>query len=471
MLKSEFWLQKGVLGIMLATIILTGCGDKSSSCKQSVLTVKDIEETAAEKNTEVEPEDQDFVQDLQEMGSIYTMLNEETVDVYLEDHGMEDISPVCFYDPGEAPRMKLYFDRETGRGCGLKYEETKDGSFLLGFAMEGYDDSASARWNYPNPYSTHMVYDEGFYQVDQIHCFVAGRASDLEESCTYTQEGRPCTYQVRGCVEAGEGKGGPEDILTIFYSYREDGTLQEKVYQLNEKVNLGGEQRYVYDGQERLQYAQLDINGEYYLIYEGDSMTPSAYLEVYPFYSRFVRMEERDYYGRVELPGYGIDAFLHQTGLSPQDQFYKYQWHNESSIDTGIWSHSDISLTLYFDPERELGCGYMDYFGEPFEDMSGFMFRGCMEIDCKGNDPYGVFVFYDGTLGSLPPEELPNAYEHESMYVCDYDGDRLMRIWMYGTGSDTERFFIYDGDSKVPSYCLNWVYGTRDIITLFKFVY
>ena len=109
--------------------------------------------------------------------------------------------------------------------------------------------------------------------------------------------------------------------------------------------------------------------------------------------------------------------------------------------------------------------------------MSGFMFKGCVEIDCRENDPYGVFALYEGDsmdeiyLSSLSPEELPDAFGHESLYICEYDGEKLMRIWMYGTGSDTTRFFIYEGGSDMPSYCLNLVSGFTHGATLFKFVY
>lgn len=189
-----------------------------------------------------------------------------------------------------------------------------------------------------------------------------------------------------------------------------------------------------------------------------------------------VPLAEQDCHNRVNVPRDGVDAFLSQVGLSRQDKFHEYRWHNESSH-TIAWSHSDVVLTLYFDPERELGCGYLDYPEETFTDMDGFMFKGCIEIDCKETDPYGVFALYEGDsmdeiyLGNLPPEKLPDAYEYESLYVCEYDGERLMRIWMYGTGSDTERFFIYDGDSDMPSYCLNLVDGVTHGATLFKFVY
>ncbi|MDE6641030.1 MAG: hypothetical protein K2K63_10920 [Acetatifactor sp.] len=233
---------------------------------------------------------------------------------------------------------------------------------------------------------------------------------------------------------------------------------------------------YVYDELERLLYVEQGRFDTFYMVYEGDSMIPAAYLELDYYFLKFVPLAEQDYHNRVNVPRDGVDAFLSQVGLSRQDKFHEYRWHNESS-DTIIWSHSDVVLTLYFDPERELGCGYLDYPGETLTDMDGFMFKGCIEIDCKETDPYGVYALYEGDsmdeihLGNLPPDKLPDAYEYESDYICEYDGERLMRIWMYGTGSDTERFFIYDGDSDMPLYCLNLVNGVTHGATLFRFIY
>lgn len=478
---------------IICVLWLVGCGGEAVSPQPENETLYEAErvsvaeESQADWSSKEEPENtpqpETAARENPYEGSRYELLDEEGVEAYLKNLGMEDISPICYYDPEGAPKLELYYDRETGQGCGLEYEETEAGSYLQGFEIGGYESHfGKYYWNFHNPYSTQIAYGES-WRIDRIPDFLYQKTTGLEETYTYDSENRLCAYHLRGCVKTEEGERGQEELFTVSFSYRENGTLQEKEYWFNEEVfgheSVDWNPHYVYDELERLLYVEHGRRGAFdtsYLIYEGDSMIPTAYLVPYRHSTHLDRVEEQDYHNRIDVPRHGVDAFLSQVGLSRQDKFYEYQWHNESSADT-VWSHSDVVLTLYFDPERELGCGYWDYPGETLIDMDGFMFKGCMEIDCKENDPYGVFAMYEGDsmdeiyLGNLPPDELPNAFPHESMYVCEYEGERLMRIWMYGTGSDTERFFIYDGDSDRPSYCLNLVYGVTHGATLFKFVY
>lgn len=419
--------------------------------------------------------------------TIFELLDGESAEEYLQDYGVEDVSPVYFYNLEGEPKLELYFDGGTGRGCGLKYEETEAGIDLLGFELAGYDKSAGASyWDYTNPYTTKIQYDDGALHVDRVPYVLRKYYPILkfEEFYEYDEDGRLCAYHLGGEMQTEDGGSEKEEIFTVFFYYRKEGSLREKVYQYNEEyfqyVAVGGERSDVYDERERLLYVETEYEKDYYFIYEEDAMIPTAYLELYPRYLDFVRLEDKDYDNRADIPRDGVEAFLRQVGLSPQDKFYEYQWRNESSSEN-VWSHSDIILTLYYDPERELGCGYFDYPGESLEDMSGFMFKGCVEIDCREKDPYGVYAEYNlsehyrldevDIYHGMSPEELPQAYEYESQYVCEYDGGRLMRIWMYGTGSSNERFFIYDGDSDVPSYCLNLVSGVFAGATLFKFIY
>lgn len=471
---------------ILLALCLVGCGGEAQFGQSEPGTAEIYEDTAVESQAGLQSEEghgdmlqpETAVRENPYAGSMYDLLTEEDVEEYLKGLEMENVNPVCFYDLNGAPKLKLYCDWETGRGCGLAYEETEDGTDLLGFEINGY--GWNDYWNFPNPYSTQIRHGEDL-RIDRIPYFIYKMITGLEETYTYDSENRLCAYHLRGCVKTEGEESKQEELFTVSYSYRENGTLQEKEYQFNDEVfghvSVDWNPHYVYDELERLLYVEYGRRKAFdtgYLIYEGDSMIPAAYLELDYYSLYFVSLEEQDYHNRVNVPRDGVDAFLSQVGLSRQDKFHEYRWHN----DTGeAWSHSDVVLTLYFDPERELGCGYLDYPGETLTDMDGFMFKGCIEIDCKETDPYGVFALYEGDsmdeiyLGNLPPEELPDAYEHESLYVCEYDGERLMRIWMYGTGSDTERFFIYAGDSDMPLYCLNLVNGVTHGATLFKFVY
>ncbi|MCM1186630.1 MAG: hypothetical protein NC251_08895 [Lachnoclostridium sp.] len=238
------------------------------------------------------------------------------------------------------------------------------------------------------------------------------------------------------------------------------------------------EQYYAYDEWERLIYADLPGEGEYYFCYEETSMedsmeasmVPYAFLEVYPRFCSFNRLAKEDY-SFMDVPKGGEEAFLRQAGLTKEDILHEYQWQNESG-DGIVWSHEAVCLTVYYDKEKETGCGYFAYPKEDFTDMSGFMFRGCEKIKLsETEDPYGVLAPYytEGKpyISFIPLEDM---FQWESSsYECKYDKDRLMYIWMYGTGSDTERFYIYEDDNDMPAYCLNVRRGTNDGITLFEF--
>lgn len=412
--------------------------------------------------------------------TIYELICEETKEDYLQRHGVKDISPICFPRPGGQLGAELYFDKETGRGFGLKYEETEAGTELLGFEIPGYQEGLNWTWNYPNPYSTKIAYcDETYAKADRLPSYVIKNVTDYEEVYEYGLNGKISAYKVTGFVDKGAGNVEKEEIFKVIFSYREDGSLKEKKCWLNPYVSKNcvnskycsfvcEEQYYVYDELERLIYASLQGEGEYYFCYEEDAMTPYAYLEPHLLFCNFYRLEEKDY-SYMDVPEGGVDAFLCQAGLTKQDLFCEYQWHNESSIDTVIWSHDDICLTLYYDKEKEVGCGYFEYPGESFSDMEGFMFKGCEKLECKEADTYAVYAdYHDGktNIYRIPLDEL---FQFDSwQYDCKYDNDRLMYIWLYGTNRDTERVYIYDKDSDYPSYCLNlvWDYG----ITLFEFV-
>lgn len=452
---------KNVLGIIiLAAAIMTGCGGRGTPPESSISEITGKGEAA-----------------------VGAQSSEQELEEYLEGFGVAAVSPVCFYDPEGAPKLELYYDRETGRGCGLKYEETEDGTELWGFAMDGY--WRDAYWNFPNPYSTNMIYDNGAHEVvDKLPDLLNDVASEYEENFEHDQEGRLCAYHLMGYVET---EGRQEELLTVSFSHREDGTLQEKVYQYNEEVvpyrELGGSQYYVYDERERLLYAEFEtVMGDCYFVYEDDSMVPCAYLEVdsHSHFASFVRLREKEYDNWLEVPREGAEAFLSQVGLCLQDKIYEYRRNDDGAFVKEAYTETEV--TLYYDPEKELGCGYRDYPKASLRDMSGFQFKGCVEIDCREYDPYEVYAEYhtgheqrycldEIDVYCQPLEELPDRYSYENAYACEYQGDRLIRILMDDACGRVERFYIYDGESGVPSYCLNLFYGCRPGVTLFKFVY
>lgn len=419
--------------------------------------------------------------------SIYELLDEESTEDWLKIYGMDAVSPVCFHDLDGKLKLELYYDRETGRGCGLKYVETSNGTDLLGFRVDGYQRECF--WNYPNPYATDLVYETAASaEVDQLSDLLEKIASEFQDTFEYDREGKLIAWHLKGHVETGEEEGRQEELLTVFFSYTEEGILREKVYQFHEELvpyrELGGNQRYVYDERERLLYAEFEtVMGDCYFVYEEDALVPCAWLEVDQNYVFLTKLEDRGYDNWLEIPREGAEAFLRQIGLDFGDQIYEYR-NDDDEHPMEAWRKS--VLTLYYDPQKELGGGYEYFPGRSVGDrggkMTGFQFKGCVEIDCRRYDPYEVFADYHDVpeqqyvpdeigIHCLPPEELPDTYSYEGAYVCEYREDRLVRVQMDRCCGSLERFYIYEGESDQPSYCLNLFYGCRPGVTLFKFIY
>ena len=72
--------------------------------------------------------------------------------------------------------------------------------------------------------------------------------------------------------------------------------------------------------------------------------------------------------------------------------FYRYQWHN-SDTNGVIWQHSDVNLTLYYNKEKEIGCGLLEYPAESIN-MDGFLFTECIKVDCSKTNPNEAYDYY-----------------------------------------------------------------------------
>lgn len=214
----------GKLGGILCALWLVGCGEAAvfPQAEDETLYEPERESVAAQEN----PYE----------SSGYELMDEEGMGAYLKSLGMEDVSPICYYDPEGAPKLELYYNRETGQGCGLEYEETGDGAYPQGFEISGYESYLRKNyWNFHNPYSTQIAYGEA-WRIDRIPCFLYQKTTGLEETYTYDSENRLCVYHLRGCVETEEGEREQEELFTVSFSYRENGTLQEKEYWFSEEV-------------------------------------------------------------------------------------------------------------------------------------------------------------------------------------------------------------------------------------------
>lgn len=157
-------------------------------------------------------------------------------------------------------------------------------------------------------------------------------------------------------------------------------------------------------------------------------------------------LEDEKTWEWLEISADDKEGFLQQQGFSADDIFYKYKWTDGS----------DFYLTLYYDDEKRTGCGFVTSTYDNNTSINGFAFKECIDIDSTQVSPFSVYS-YNSLLGNelqfVDIEEYPSRFE-EGNYRFYYEGERLMHIYMYLTHGCDERFYIYEGESNVPQFCL-----------------
>lgn len=191
-------------------------------------------------------------------------------EAFLSQYGFEESTPLYEYVLDGSTWLVLYYDEETGLGCGLRYYQRN-----------------------PNEWATSGVYgfsfmgmDEGTYALDKLTARLSvdytefetcdGRTcSSDQEKIEYDDDGRVSCYEADGTVN-----GEPDFLIRMYYEYDENGTLRQRQYYHN-SLAFGTTSLYWYsyfDEQGRLEYEDTyHTHGsiEFYYIYSGDSDEPS----------------------------------------------------------------------------------------------------------------------------------------------------------------------------------------------------
>lgn len=169
-------------------------------------------------------------------------------------------------DENGALTLEVYFDPETGRGCGFCYGQEA----LHGFGFEAEPGSAQGDpWADTDPYSVTAWDGTDGSEI----------AADVQETWTYGEDGKPLSFRSTGTVETADG-AGEAVLVAVDFSYRADGTLQDKHYSHNSLLfgSTYNGTELVYDPSERLVSANSYItHGElrYYYFYEEDGQKPA----------------------------------------------------------------------------------------------------------------------------------------------------------------------------------------------------
>lgn len=190
---------------------------------------------------------------------------------FLAAYGFAAAEPFYeYYDRFQNLIMELYFDPQTGRGCGICYyyhfnDKLEKRATRDGFAFEEVETGV---WEPQDGFSKRTVIGDD----------VSKSASGYREIYEYTDDGKISSFEARG-MDLVDRVPMEVSLLSLDYSYRDDGTLYHREYHHYAKFFGSNSQSEDgdYDEQGRLVYQYSYIThgaiDEYY-IYKGNRMEP-----------------------------------------------------------------------------------------------------------------------------------------------------------------------------------------------------
>lgn len=175
-------------------------------------------------------------------------------------------------------QLQLWFDPETGKGCGFRYAwEGADGPLAVPdiYAFGFHGVTAPTEWD--DPYTCGLLGNADAYSVLTPWGTDGSEAvSDFRSEYSYRDDGKPEEFQATGTDESGN----QVDVLDVTFSYWEDGSFLSKSYFHNQMLfgtTYSGTQMY-YTSHERLAYARAYVTHgslQFFYLYDGENSSPS----------------------------------------------------------------------------------------------------------------------------------------------------------------------------------------------------
>lgn len=198
----------------------------------------------------------------------------------LAEYGFDwgDIYYVYYTPLDDTLHLQLWFDPETGKGCGFRYVwEGADGPLAVPdiYAFGFHGTTVPTEWD--DPYACGLLGNADAYSVLTPWGTDGSEAvSSLRSDWSYRADGNPEAFHAAGTDESGN----PVDVLDVTFSYWDDGPLLSKSYFHNQLL-FGtaylSTQMY-YTSHERLAYARCYLTHgslELFYFYDGDGDTPA----------------------------------------------------------------------------------------------------------------------------------------------------------------------------------------------------
>ena len=198
----------------------------------------------------------------------------------LAEYGFDwgDIYYVYYTPLDDTLHLQLWFDPETGKGCGFRYVwEGADGPLAVPdiYAFGFHGATVPTEWD--DPYACGLLGNADAYSVLTPWGTDGSEAvSGLRSDWSYRADGNPEAFHAAGTDESGN----PVDVLDVTFSYWDDGPLLSKSYFHNQLLfgtAYFSTQMY-YTSHERLAYARCYLTHgslELFYFYDGDGDTPA----------------------------------------------------------------------------------------------------------------------------------------------------------------------------------------------------
>lgn len=239
--------------------------------KKMMVPEYDVENGHFLQTLNIDPDEADLVVTDNRKGA--ELLGYTDKETFLKDFDFEGQAPFYQYfeEDGEL-QLELYYDGNTGRGCGIRYYPGEVGD-PQGFVFNGSNKSTHEVMERLNADPYDMLARGGIdlSQYEDI--------KDYEEEIEYTDDGRLKYFRSQGWLPYVYEEKIILKLLEIELTYREDGTLKERVYAHN-TVILETWYSVVYsfyDLSERLTHEHCYVTHgsvDYYYIYDGNNEMP-----------------------------------------------------------------------------------------------------------------------------------------------------------------------------------------------------
>lgn len=374
----------------------------------------------------------------------------EDEEAFLQEFGFAETEPFYeYYNPEGKLEMVFYYDELTQEGLGICYSygdwNQADEPQMSGFTFKGITEQDWEGWK--------MDYTlaEPWEDADMEG------VEDYQEYAEYDAEGRMTHFEALGEITWLKDTVGMETILSIDFSYYDNGNLKYRKY-FHSPYLFSSTRRTInsyFDEDGRLLYERGYITHgslEDYYIYKDEDTIPEYLVTIdyncgvlWPTIVKYRMSEEEN--SHIDVPTMtheGVDVYVSQNEFGEREQWYSdeasfleayglmdaepfYEYYDDNGI---------RQMTLYYNEETQFGLGIVCFTRDPSDistsGMYGFTFEGIEENAWEGwETDYSETLSYDGDDGRSSVDEYEEHAEYDATGRITHFESQGIVYWLY----------------------------------------